>query len=387
MVKVGPSQPPPLRPKPPVSRPQLPEDLDQVDLSKSPPDDDSKEAWKGVPGGPTMFPRGIAGSVLMTLAGPLAAALSVCGEALEGLGQGLGWWEQIGSIKRPLPPSLLGPLPAAQVKKPILFVPGWQTPKDRFDHLLTKLTDEGANGGSPVYVANGQFFSDLDCRQPLKTAFADARVFVAVFPSTNTPPHQSGPELRNSLQAIEKLTGQSRIDVAAYSMGGLASQVALDQGQNLGKLMMLATPNQGSALSRAALGLLDLQEQGWNVSWLLSRKPLDETDREALGWGKPVDGGSTNEQLSDLRSRWPVQKARAEAVQLLGSNSRPTFGRYFVPTWGDGTVTASSLQLPDTDTYYLKKPVYSNHGLIFSNPETYLKMRDFFEWGGDAAGK
>jgi pimeloyl-ACP methyl ester carboxylesterase len=321
----------------------------------------------------------------MTVAGPIAAAISISGEALEKAGQKLGWWDQIGAIKRPLPPTLLTPLPAAEVKRPILFVPGWQTPKDRFDHLLAKLTEGGANGGSPVYVANGQFFSDMDCRQPLKSPLQEAKVFVACFPATNTPPHVSGPDLRKSLEAIENLTGQAKVDVAAYSMGGLATQVALDQGHQMGKVMMLATPNEGSSLSRSALGLLDLQQQGWNVAWLCARKPVDESDREALGWGLPMNGGSHNEQLSDLRSRWWEQRDRAEAVQLLGSNSRPTFGRYFVPAWGDGTVTEQSLRLPDTETHFLKNPVYSNHGLIFSNPETYLKMRDYFGWGGSAA--
>jgi len=319
----------------------------------------------------------------MALVGPIAVAVSKGGEALDRVGQEMGWWESLGSIKKPLPPNLLSDLPGSQIDRPIILVPGWQTPQDRFDHLAQKLTGQGANGGKVYFVKNGEFFADLDCTQRMLTRSADAKVFVAVFPHNNTPPNETASELARSFKAIQELTGSPKVDVTGYSMGGLATRLYLDQGGDaIGKFLMLGSPNQGSSLARSALGLLDLQEKGYDVAWLLSRKPLSESDRAALGWLRPVDGGSHNPQLSDLNSRWDQQKSRLEMVRILGSHSRPTLGRYFLPALGDGTVASHSLAIGQQEPVYLKNSHYRNHGLLFSNPDTYLEMRSYFGWDG-----
>ena len=317
----------------------------------------------------------------MAVCGPIAVVVSKTGDKLDQLGQKMGWWESLGSIKKPLPPSVLTDLPEARIERPIVLVPGWQTPEDRFDHLAEKLTGDGKNGGRVYYVRNGEFFADLDCSQRMMASDADAKVFVAVFPSANTPPNETADDLGRSLKAIQQLTGSEKVDVTGYSMGGLASRVYLDQGGDaIGKYMMLGTPNQGSSLTRSALGLLDLQQKGYDVQWLLSRKPLTESDRAALGWLRPVDGGSVNPQLSDLNSRWEQQKSRVEMVRLLGSHSRPTLGRYFMPALGDGTVAGFGLKIGSEEPVFLKNHHHRNHGLLFSNPDTYLEMRSFFGW-------
>lgn len=319
----------------------------------------------------------------MALCGPLAVVLSKAGEGLENLGQSLGWWETLGSIKKPLPPTLLKNLPDARIQRPVVLVPGWQTPEDRFDHLAEKLTANGQNGGRVYYVRDGEFYGNLNCTERIMTSDvrSDAKVFVAVFPSVNTPPNLSAPELGKDLKAIAALTGSGKSDVVGYSMGGLATRTYLDQGgDQVGKFMMLGTPNRGSALARTSLGLLDLEARGWDTSWLLSRKPITEADRDALGWLRPVTGGAANPQLADLNSRWEEQKSRTEAVRLVGSHSRPTLGRYFIPVLGDGTVPGNSLQIGDEQPHFLKDRHHRNHGLLFSNPQTYLEMRDFFGW-------
>lgn len=342
---------------------------------------ESATAWVARSDEPSLFGRGLTSSLLMALCGPVAVAVSKAGAALEKLGQRKGWWKQLGKIYRPLPPSLLKDLPPSKLERPFLMVPGFHTPKDRFDHLVEKLTEDGSNGGHAYYVARGQFFLDKDCTLQATPDPSTARVFVAVFDSTNTPPHEAGPDLALSLKAIQEFTGQPKVDVCAYSMGGQASRLYLDQGGDaIGKLMMLGTPNQGAALARTSLGLLDLQRSGYDTDWLLSRKPLTQEDRFALGWLLPVDGGSQNPQLSDLNSRWDHQRSRTEAVKLVGANSRFTLGRWFIPAGGDGTVTGSSLELKGEHTVFLKNPNHRNHGLLFSNPQTYTEMRSFFRW-------
>ncbi len=372
-------------PTPVVTRPSAPSPppSDQVDLGGGPDGPKKPPAWTTLEEKPR-FVTGLGSRMLMALCGPLAVVLSKAGEGLDHLGQKMGWWDSLGSIKKPLPPTLLKDLPEARIQRPVVLVPGWQTPEDRFDHLAEKLTSDGRNGGRVYYVRDGEFFADLDCTKRMMTADvrSDGKVFVAVFPSANTPPNLSAPELAVDLKAISALTGSAKADVVGYSMGGLATRTYLDQGgDQVGKFMMLGTPNRGSALARSSLGLLDLDARGWDTSWLLSRKPITEADRDALGWLRPVTGGAANPQLADLNSRWESQKSRTEAVRLVGSHSRPTLGRFFVPVLGDGTVPGNSLQIGDEKPHFLKDRNHRNHGLLFSNPQTYLEMRDFFGWG------
>lgn len=364
-------------PKPPTEAPPA----DPIDQGPSDhPELQDVTAWKPLPQEPRVFGEGLTSSVLMATLGPLAVAISKSGRAVEEFGKRMGWWDSIGGVTQPLPPSLLNDLPPATMQRPLLLVPGWHTPKDRFNHLVEKLTEDGRNGGRAYYVANGEFFSDIDCTQKAEPCGPEARVFIAVFPKHNTPPDQSAPDLTRTLDAIESFTQQSRIDVTGYSQGGQAARICLDQGKRMGKVLLLGTPNQGSAMARTALGLLDLQKWGYDTEWVLARKPLTQEDRCALGWLLPVSGGSTNPQLSDLNSRFARQKANAEAVAFLGSNSRFTLGRYFLPDRGDGTVTARSLRLEQEPVHFLKDSRHRNHGLLFSNPETYLTMRDYFGW-------
>jgi pimeloyl-ACP methyl ester carboxylesterase len=337
-------------------------------------------AWAALPKPPRVFGRSLSAAVLMGCCGPIAIGVSKAGASVESLGKSMGWCDDFGTVCKPLPPSKLGELPPAELGRPVVFVPGFHTPKNRFDHLLEKLTGAGGNGGRAYYVRDGEVFADQACTQ--KAEPKDGRVFVAVFPTTNTPPNEAGPQLGRSLETIQRLTGMPKVDVAAYSMGGLTTRVYLDMGgEAVGKFMMLGTPNQGSAMARSALGILDLMENGWDVQWVAARKPLQNSDRPALGWLLPVKIGSDNPQLEDLNSRWPQQKARTEDVQLVGSNSKYTMGRYFMPDVGDGTVTARSLQIDGENVTWLKDPSHLNHGLLFSNPDTYHEMHRFFGWG------
>ncbi|MBS2037194.1 alpha/beta fold hydrolase [bacterium] len=382
-MKIQSSFRPPAAPSTAHSKVPTPTSPDSVQIGgNGPQGPKGPPAWTSLEERP-QFVTGWSSRLLMGVCGPIAVALSKTGNALDQMGQKLGWWQSLGTIKKPLPPSLLTDLPESKIQRPVVLVPGWQTPEDRFDHLAEKLTSDGKNGGRVYYVRDGEFYADLDCtqRMMLEDTRSDGKVFVAVFPSVNTPPNLSAPELAKDLKAISALTGNPKADVVGYSMGGLATRTYLDQGgDRVGKFMMLGTPNRGSALARTSLGLLDLQAKGWDTQWLLSRKPITEDDRNALGWLRPVTGGPANPQLADLNSRWESQKARTEAVRLVGSHSRPTLGRYFIPVLGDGTVPGNSLQIGEENPHFLKNRNHRNHGLLFSNPQTYLEMRDFFGW-------
>ena len=43
-------------------------------------------------------------------------------------------------------------------------------------------------------------------------------------------------------------------------------------------------------------------------------------------------------------------------------------------------MTARSLAMDEEQVHFLKDNSHRNHGLLFSNPETYLTMRDYCGW-------
>lgn len=313
----------------------------------------------------------------------LAAASGACRAALFGpvahcVGKVVCTLGKTPQYRKPnIPPSQLGPLPSASIQRPLVFVPGWHTHIERFGPIGQKLTENGGNGGQVAYVQKGQFFSDPTCQQPLANPGQDMKVFVSVLTSNRLAPDEAQPELSQNLAAIKKVTGQDRLDVTAFSMGGLATRLYVDQNEDhgLGKVMFIATPQQGSGLAGLSLGLLDGKARGWDTQWLLVGKDVREEDRWALEWLRP-----SSQPRSDLNSRWPKQRDSLEGVLHLGAGSRTTVGtKLSWPGKGDGMVPVASLALEGLPVEVLKDQT-SKHGELIQSPEVYLRMRDYFGW-------
>ncbi len=302
------------------------------------------------------------------LFGPVAQCV---GKVVCGLGKTPTW------CMPNIPPSELGPLPSSTLQRPLVFVHGWHTHIERFGAIGEKLTEKGRNGGRMGYVQQGLFFSDPHCQQPLANPGPDTLVFVSVLTSSRMAPDEAQPELSQNLAAIKKLTGQEVVDVTAFSMGGLATRLFLDQNEDhgIGKLLFIATPQQGAGLAGLSLGLLDAKARGWDTEWLLVGKDVREEDRRALEWLRP-----SSEPRADLNSRWPQQRERVEAVLHLGAASRTTVGTKFGwPGKGDGLVPLASLALEGLPVEVLQDQT-SKHGELIQSPEVYLRMRDYFGW-------
>jgi pimeloyl-ACP methyl ester carboxylesterase len=308
--------------------------------------------------------------------GTALVAISKLGEGIEWFGRKTGFFDSFGVISQPMPPSALTDLPDFQLSKPLVLVPGWHTPDDRFDHLAEKLTHDGANGGQAYFMKNGQFYSDSKCTQTASTPGPEARVFISMFNNTSEVPNQTSPQLDHNIETIKQATGADKVDAVGYSMGGLASRTYLDQGgDGMSKLIMLGTPNQGSKLADASLGLLNLKRDGYAIEWLLDRKQLSEADRTALEWLRP-----NNPELVSLNSRWEQQRGQLDDAKAIGSASRWTLNEFGKPVHGNATVPGSSLALPGLDVSLCKNKEFGEHGLLFSNPEVYAGMADFFKW-------
>ena len=263
----------------------------------------------------------------------------------------------------------------AQIKDPVVFVPGWTTTREAFDPLADKLLKDGRNGGVLVFVSNGEFYTDRDCTslfQSNQLQSADAKVFEVVFSDVRLPPDKSSKELKTNFKAIRELTGADKIDVNAFSMGGLATRVYLDQGGNdIDQVLFLGTPHRGTKFAGLASRAFER-----DIQWALSFAGLIPADREALKWLSPENEG--NDRLRALNERWPEQKSQVnEAHFACGTGILTAAPGLWPLTDGDGLVAFDAAAPPGEVPAALPKQV---HGLANNSSAAYREMSNFFGW-------
>jgi pimeloyl-ACP methyl ester carboxylesterase len=257
------------------------------------------------------------------------------------------------------------------------MVPGFRTREGAFTPLYQKLTAGGRNGGHVYYVRDGAWFEDRACTQPLPAVPLQARVFEVVFPTRFVTPDEAATSLGHSLRAIRHASGARKLDVEGYSMGGLTARVYLDRGgTDIGRLLLLATPNRGAAL--ANLGRHALR-QGIDVAANLAR--LVPQELPALEWLVADSEKAANARLGELNRNWARQKSNVEAVMAVGTDFHTTLcNRWPGLTDGDGVVTTESMALPDGQLTVLREQGHKRHGRLNGDPEVYREMLAFFGW-------
>lgn len=260
------------------------------------------------------------------------------------------------------------------IERPYIMVPGWTTKPDKFDDLVNKLTEGGRNGGHAYYVQNGEFFADGALTQKVEHPPADAKVFVAVFENSHQDPSTTAPQLSKNLTAIRQATGSEKVDIEGYSMGGLCTRQYLDQeGQGVGKVMLLGTPNHGTRFAQLATRVIKR-----DIKFALKLAGVAPIDLPAMDW---LSAGHDNGHLQQLNSRFEQQKAKAESLVIVGSDALPTPGSTKVPLrQGDGMVAANSLQMPDTNNVLLTGRPTLHHGSLPSDSGVYQQRAEFFGW-------
>jgi pimeloyl-ACP methyl ester carboxylesterase len=264
-------------------------------------------------------------------------------------------------------------VPHVRMERPYVMVPGWTTKPEKFDALVTRLTEGGRNGGRPYYVRDGRFFADKALTQPVQTVPPQARVFVQVFHDTLQPPTETAPQLERSVASIQKATGSDKVDVEGYSQGGLATRVYLDRGgRGVGKVLLLGTPNHGTRFSELSKRIIQR-----DIAWAMNMARLTVADLPDMEW---LAAGA-NPQLADLNSRWEQQRSRAEGLKILGSAELPTPSRGLMPLrQGDGLVEARSLGMPRVEVEVLKGKPTLQHGALPSDSDVYRERAEFFGW-------
>lgn len=275
--------------------------------------------------------------------------------------------------------------PRVRLDRPFMTVPGWTTDRVRFEALNAKLTEGGANGGRVLFVKDGQFFADYSATKLVAEAAvpADARVFETLLTDPHAPPSVTADEIGRNLAAIQRATGADKVDVDAYSMGGLGTRVYLDRGGSaVGRLMMLGTPNQGTRFAELANYIIRR-----DIQFAMGMAGITVADLPALKWMTVDDRrGILNPDLHALNYRWPQQRARVEDCEIVGGQGQltPASHGWKLFTKGDGLVPVESLSLPGTPAKVLDGE--KHHGFLNNDAAVYREMIRFFGWTPTGAG-
>jgi len=130
-------------------------------------------------------------------------------------------------------------------------------------HYGLFLDDDWQQHGAdrPLAVIVHGYGSGAEAFGALRERLRDAGLASAVFSYPNDAAVAlSGRELARALQEFERRYPDRRLALVAHSMGGLLSRVAIEDPDtavvgNVDRLIMVATPNQGSNLARVPVSL------------------------------------------------------------------------------------------------------------------------------------
>ena len=263
------------------------------------------------------------------------------------------------------------------LQRPFLAVVGFQGQMSHTRHLVQHLAQNSSNGSGPYYLQGTQVFRDENLTQPLPADWTDARarVFQLVPLTHEQSPEVTAQQLKQAVESVARVTGQPKVDVAAHSMGGLGARIYEAQGgQGVGKLMMVATPNQGI---RAATMANWARKSG--IAFAMALGGLGPDAGPALDWLQASADG--NPRLDELNARWGQDKQRLEKVMVLGATGRTT-AQASPEEWGpgDGLVDCNSLPLQDTPLKLLPGNWSQGHISLMNDRQTFREMTDFFEW-------
>lgn len=278
--------------------------------------------------------------------------------------------DQATQLEQETPP--LTDVPNVALQRPLVVCPGWNTEWHKFDFLTHKLLASGQNGEAVVYLNQGRAFQDCECSLPLEQIPKNSKVFVNIWDSRKSPPQVTAPQLRDNLAVLHQALGPDKVDLIGYSTGGLAARKYLDDGgSDVANFMMLGTPNAGTRFGQMSGRVISR-----NIEWALKFSGLSPEDAGAMQW---LAAGA--DQLEDLNSRWPQQKARVDKAEVVGGRLLATPATGWIPFKpGDSMVEAGRLALPEMDSVVLDGTGLLNHITLPHDSQVYREMQRFFEF-------
>jgi triacylglycerol esterase/lipase EstA (alpha/beta hydrolase family) len=247
------------------------------------------------------------------------------------------------------------------LERPFVFIPGWTTKPTAFGHVGDMLSRDGANGGQVYFVKQGQIFTrDSELNLTPAVPQKNAKVFEMIW---------------SDMDAICKATGEPKLDVQAYSMGGIDARLYLDQGgDQIHRLMTVSTPNEGTSFGDLTADVLDR-----NVKWALNISGITSDDRDSMEW---LRSEKNSAPLKDLDSRIPKQDSSVDGVLTVGVDRMATPALPWL-TGGDSLVSHTSAGLPGATNVVLHD--WISHDLVNNDPHVEDLREKFFSWSASSS--
>ena len=122
---------------------------------------------------------------------------------------------------------------------------------------------------------------------------------------------------------IESLSADSShapVDIVSHSMGGLVTRAALRHAPPVGRIVMLAPPNQGARMAEAARTVLPFHRLGWDpLAPLLPGAPDDLPDGTDVEIGVLTGGRGHRHGYNPLLGGDNDGKVRVDEAALPGA--------------------------------------------------------------------
>ena len=156
--------------------------------------------------------------------------------------------------------------PAAAAEWPVLFVHGFCSSAETWTDTLPQLSTRRYGTDAPrVYESViGKAASKTEVAAGTTTFridFSDLSGGFDLLAVANVPTDRKAGELKAVIDAIKRFTGAPKVIIVAHSLGGLAARAyvqgigrnragaRIPYGNDVGALIMISTPNQGSVLA------------------------------------------------------------------------------------------------------------------------------------------
>ncbi|MEW6282109.1 MAG: alpha/beta fold hydrolase [Candidatus Eremiobacterota bacterium] len=261
-----------------------------------------------------------------------------------------------------------GPRDGTEVS-PVLFVHGFGGWVAEFDVMAAELSGRPVGQGIDAVFETGK---EAEFRQAVRRHGA-AGFYAIRFSQPRCSYRRLAPELEAAVRILREETGRP-VDVVSHSMGGLVTRRVLDAGrEEVRRLVMVATPNQGTR--NATLGHLACR--------LAPAERVFPGINEALVDLSPVSDGR-NPALAGMNLNWTAQRERCDQVMTIMAECLPTPAVHgFGLEPGDGVVPAASCPMPGARHVVVSPrwtvPLDCNHKWLLRHPEVVEAVGTFLD--------
>lgn len=244
-----------------------------------------------------------------------------------------------------LPPTFPTSAPPV-LERPVIFLHGFVGNPESFEPMTQWLSSGKGNKDGGTLEAGK--LTEID---------GSANLFTLRLSRPYNGIEKNSEELKQTIEAVLKATGQQEVDLVVHSLGGLNSRDYLrEPDEKVKRLVMIGTPNHGSQL--ANLELIFREKFGYPI-----KPPVDDPEVRTVLNQLRVDRdgrhGPENPYLRELNDGWGQQRSRAEAMTIAGVGIPTLTSGIGVTIRGDGVVARKSAEL---DGIVTKSAWFKSHG-------------------------